>query len=365
MMVAEGQAQSLAANLGAFMIKESCVRPRPCGVVGGETAFDSPAIVAVMDGGREIQTIKWRDCEISPIIRLCREGGDDSSRVDSTVGPYDVWDDVRRFVHDLRVMTASTSKKRIRKKAEEIGQEAQRSERRANRIRDNIEATASVSRSVEESGERISWRSMEAAASVAGGSEQDARELIEKAANAFMRSGMHYLLGGAPKRAAAKLSDAARLLVGLGRHDETAIWAETAWQLDNTLHDAQAKMAARAWLDSANRRSPSENVHFALSHSLQNAWSAREWDLYIRGMDVLLKLHEGRDDYANAAADYVRIAWALLQGESVSIEAMRRVVYELDNAGLAWELADMEDMSVAAHYYAKRAEKIAVGEVIA
>jgi hypothetical protein len=361
MMTIANPVQSLAANLGAFMLSGAYVPPMPRGVVDGTAAFENPTIVTVLDGGKEIQTMEWRACEVSPIIRLPGKERDDPVEVDSNVGPYDVWDNARRDVHELRRMTESSSKKWIRKKAQAIGDEALESERRADKIKSRIGAAAHLTKSMEGSAERISWRAVKVgvgAVSRSGGNEEDVKKFTEDAALGLVKSGIHYYLGEAPSRAAEKLSHAVGLLFGLGMYDEAAIWAETAWQLGGKFYNAQAKMAAEAWLESARQRVSSGNVHFVLSHALQNAWSARIWGLYVEGMKELLKLHEGQDDYAGAAADYVRIAWVLLQEERINGRIMKGVAGALDNASVAWEIADMKDLAVAAVDFARKAEKI-------
>ena len=363
MMTTANPVQSLAANLGAFMLSGVYVKPMPCGVVDGRTAFDNPTVVSVKDGGKEIQTMEWRACEVSPIIRLPGRESDDPVEVDSTVGPYDAWDNARRDVHELRRLTASSSKKWIRRKAQEIENKALGSERRADKIRNSIEGAAQLAKSMEGSAEGISWRAVKVgvgAVSRTRGNEEDVKRFMESAALGLVRSGIYYHLGDAPSRAAEKLSHAVGLLLGLGKYDEAAIWAETAGRLDGKFYNAQAKTAAEAWLESARERGSSGNVHFVLSHALQNAWSARIWGLYVDGIEALLRLHEDRDDYAGVAADYVRIAWALLQGERISGRIVKRVVDALDNAGTAWELADKEDLAIAAGDFARRTERIDV-----
>lgn len=362
MVVDVGLINSLASNLGAFIVDETKIGLMPRGIdEDGDVDFANPIVTSVQIDSRWTSAIKWKDCGVEPIVGLEQSNGGSNVAIDNGINRSADWNAMGKaldgILSGIKMDTESMSRNGVTKKAREENKAAMDAEAAASKVQASIDAAERVSRAANNSSDDMTWRtakySLNAVADVRGNAG-DVASIREQAVDHLLKSGFYYLMAGVVTPAAEALYRASGNLFALERHAKAAILAEAAWQMDRRSHDDWASFAVAAW-SRASRGS--SNKAFELSHALRIAWSAKKWGHYSNAIEFLNHWHEDGGDYAAIAADYLRTAWALLQEEKVGRADVHKIVSCLEEASLAWELAERDNLAKKTTVIADQAKK--------
>lgn len=345
MITAATPVQSLALHLGAFMLDGANVGPMPCGLQENATKFGVPIVQDIQHDGRWVKTMRWKDCGVVPILSLRREGGSEEMVIAQCLSGNGTWEALRKELEKFRSMAIELSPKQARKKARERGEGAAQHAERAHSMNTKITEAKDLEARMAKSSDGMAWRTAQfgiAAAANVGVNPDEVERLSVEASRGYLESAVYFLRAGDAPMGAKNLYAASASLFLLKRYHEAAMLAEAAWNMDRDGHRDWVSFAVAQWTFAAGKP-PHDGIE--LSQALRDAWSAMHWECYGNAMDVLINLCEDAGDYAGAAAGYVRKAWALLQRPSEDLIYMRLITSELEDAAVAWELADEKNLA--------------------
>lgn len=360
MITAATPVQSLSLHLGAFMLDGAKVGPMPCGLQENATKFGVPIVQDIQHDGRWVKTMRWKDCGVAPILSLRREGGSEEMVIAQCLSGNGAWEALRKELERFRSMAIELSPKQARKKARERGEGAARHAERAHSMNTKIAEARDLEVRMAKSSDGMAWRTAQfgiAAASNVGVNPEEVERLSMEASRAYLESAVYFLRAGDASMGARNLYEASASLFSLERYHEAAMLAEAAWNMDRDGHRDWVSFAVAQWIFAADRP-PHDGIE--LSQALRDAWSAMHWECYGNVMNVLIDLCEDAGDYDGAAAGYLRKAWAFLQQEPLARVHLMSSRMALDDAAVAWELAECEPLSEKARGFARELEKIGI-----
>ncbi len=359
--------QSLAANLGAFMINGAAINPIPGVIVDGQVQFVAAPETSVLEDGQEIKTLGWRELDVAPSLTLLTAGVSQHvgmegyAGIDRSLKIFGSWRELKELSRRMSKGVEDKPDKKVRSLALQSGRAAAEQLAKSRKLRGELEAAARLSESMQHAADQISWRAVASGAGAVSEASNDPAAVEKYASGAaaeFVKSGVLYHLVGASAESAGALYQASDILRSIGSYNEAAIWAETASDMRADRFGEESRFVTETLLRGAKGEAADADKAFILSLALQRAWAGKFWDLYADGMGLLAASKEKADDFVGVGVCNFLMAWALLQGSELKGLEMGTVAKLLGEAEAAWMLVDEDEKAGEAGRFAQIAESI-------